>query len=301
MKWARAKGPPTDAGRYHLVMSKSAWIDDPTSLLRVSEGFKLADVDPQSTPGFDGKKSDGEALLAAESSTIGDLQERLYANRTVTNRSILLVLQAMDTAGKGGIIRHVVGAADPQGIALHAFKAPTRAEKRHDFLWRVRRQLPAPGFIGVFDRSHYEDVLIHRVRGFSKPEVIEERYGLISDFESELAASGTAIIKVMLQISSDEQKARLRARLDDPAKQWKFNPGDIDERGRWDAYQEAYQIALTRTSTDSAPWYVVPANRKFYARIAVQRLLIDALKGFALEWPAVSFDVEAEKARLAKS
>lgn len=282
-------------------MSKSAWIDDPTSLLKVSKGFKLAEVDPQSTPGFRGKKSDGEALLAAESSTIGDLQERLYANRTVTNRSILLVLQAMDTAGKGGIIRHVVGAADPQGIALRAFKAPTRAEKRHDFLWRVRRQLPAPGYIGVFDRSHYEDVLIHRVRGFSKPERIEERYGLISDFEAELAASGTAIIKVMLQISSDEQKARLRARLDDPAKQWKFNPGDIDERGRWDAYQEAYQIALTRTSTDAAPWYVVPANRKFYARIAVQRLLIDALKGFALEWPPVSFDVEAEKARLAES
>ena len=301
MKWARARGPPTDAGRYHRPMSKSVWIDDPTPLLKVSKGFTLADVDPQSTPGFAGKKSDGEALLAAESSAIGDLQERLYANRASTNRSILLVLQAMDTAGKGGIIRHVVGAADPQGIALHAFKAPTRAEKRHDFLWRVRRQLPAPGFIGVFDRSHYEDVLIHRVRGFSKHEVIEERYGLISDFEAELAASGTTVIKVMLHISSDEQKSRLQARLDDPGKHWKFNPGDIDERSRWDAYQEAYQIALTRTSTDAAPWYVVPANRKFYARIAVQRLLVDALKGLDLEWPAATFDVEAEKARLAES
>ena len=282
-------------------MSKSAWIDDPISLLRVGKGFKLQDVDPDSTPGFAGKKSDGEKLLAAESSAIGDAQERLYANRNVTNRSILLVLQAMDTAGKGGIIRHVVGAADPQGIALHAFKAPTRAEKRHDFLWRVRRQLPTPGYIGVFDRSHYEDVLIHRVRGLSRPEVIEERYGLIRDFEAELAASGTTLIKVMLQISSDEQKSRLAARLDDPAKHWKFNPGDIDERGRWDAYQEAYQVALTRTSTDAAPWYVVPANRKFYARIAVQRLLLDALTSFELQWPVASFDVEAEKKRLSES
>ena len=282
-------------------MSKSAWIDDPISLLRVGKGFRLRDVDPDSTPGFAGKKSDGEKLLAAESSAIGDAQERLYANRNVTNRSILLVLQAMDTAGKGGIIRHVVGAADPQGIALHAFKAPTRAEKRHDFLWRVRRQLPTPGYIGVFDRSHYEDVLIHRVRGLSRPEVIEERYGLIRDFEAELAASGTTLIKVMLQISSDEQKSRLAARLDDPAKHWKFNPGDIDERGRWDAYQEAYQVALTRTSTDAAPWYVVPANRKFYARIAVQRLLLDALTSFELQWPVASFDVEAEKKRLSES
>ena len=282
-------------------MSKSAWIDDPISLLRVGKGFRLQDVDPDSTPGFAGKKSDGEKLLAAESSAIGDAQERLYANRNVTNRSILLVLQAMDTAGKGGIIRHVVGAADPQGIALHAFKAPTRAEKRHDFLWRVRRQLPTPGYIGVFDRSHYEDVLIHRVRGLSRPEVIEERYGLIRDFEAELAASGTTLIKVMLQISSDEQKSRLAARLDDPAKHWKFNPGDIDERGRWDAYQEAYQVALTRTSTDAAPWYVVPANRKFYARIAVQRLLLDALTSFELQWPVASFDVEAEKKRLSES
>ena len=282
-------------------MSKSAWIDDPISLLRVGKGFRLRDVDPDSTPGFAGKKSDGEKLLAAESSAIGDAQERLYANRNVTNRSILLVLQAMDTAGKGGIIRHVVGAADPQGIALHAFKAPTRAEKRHDFLWRVRRQLPTPGYIGVFDRSHYEDVLIHRVRGLSRPEVIEERYGLIRDFEAELAASGTTLIKVMLQISSDEQKSRLAARLDDPAKHWKFNPGDIDERGRWDAYQEAYQVALTRTSTDAAPWYVVPANRKFYARIAVQRLLLDALTSFELQWPVASFDVEAEKKRLSGS
>ena len=282
-------------------MSKSAWIDDPISLLRVGKGFKLQDIDPDSTPGFEGKKSDGEKLLAAESSAIGDAQERLYANRNVTNRSILLVLQAMDTAGKGGIIRHVVGAADPQGIALHAFKAPTRAEKRHDFLWRVRRQLPTPGYIGVFDRSHYEDVLIHRVRGLSRPEVIEERYGLIRDFEAELAASGTTIIKVMLQISSDEQKSRLAARLDDPAKHWKFNPGDIDERGRWDAYQEAYQVALTRTSTQAAPWYVVPANRKFYARIAVQRLLLDALTSFELQWPVASFDVEAEKKRLSES
>jgi PPK2 family polyphosphate:nucleotide phosphotransferase len=205
----------------------------------------------------------------------------------------------MDTAGKGGIIRHVVGGIDPQGVHIHAFKAPTDEEKSHDFLWRIRRQLPPAGIIGVFDRSHYEDVLIHRVRGFSTPEVIEERYGLIAEFERELVASGTTLIKVMLNISSDEQKARLQERLDRPDKHWKFNPGDIDERMRWPAYQEAYQIAIDRTATPEAPWYVVPADRKWYARWAVQTLLLDALRGLDPQWPAADFDVEEQKRRLA--
>ena len=268
-----------------------------SALTAVGEGFDLAQVDPDSTPGAEDRKH-AEKQLAKNFGELGDLQEKLYAeSKFEGKRSVLLVLQAMDTAGKGGIIRHVVGGVDPQGVHLHAFKAPTDEEKQHDFLWRVRKELPLPGQIGVFDRSHYEDVLIHRVHGFSPPEVIEERYGIIRDFEASL--TDTTIIKVMLHISADEQKARLQERLDRPEKNWKFNPGDIDERQHWAAYQEAYQIALTRTSTPDAPWYVVPANHKWYARWAVQGLLLEALRELKPEYPAVDYDVAAEKKRLA--
>ena len=268
-----------------------------SALTAVGEGFDLAKVDPDSTPGVTDRKH-AEKQLAKNFDELGTLQEKLFAeSKFGGTRSVLLVLQAMDTAGKGGIIRHVVGGVDPQGVHLHAFKAPTDEEKSHDFLWRVRKELPQPGSIGVFDRSHYEDVLIHRVRGFSTPEAIEERYGIITAFEASL--KDTTIIKVMLHISADEQKARLQERLDNPEKNWKFNPGDIDEREHWAAYQEAYQIALTRTSTEDAPWYVVPANHKWYARLAVANLLLDAFRGFDLQWPKAEFDVEVEKQRLA--
>jgi len=268
--------------------------------LRVGEGFRLADIDPGSTPGFDGGKKAGEKALLAGADEFADLQEKLFAQSLFGGeKSILLVLQAMDTAGKGGIVGHVVGQANPQGVRAFGFKAPTDAEKRHDFLWRVRKQLPPPGYVGVFDRSHYEDVLIHRVRGFSTPEVIEQRYGLINDFEADVAAGGTTIVKVMLHIGPDEQKKRLSDRLERPEKNWKYNPGDVDERELWPQYQEAYQIALERTSTTDAPWFVVPANHKWYARLAVQRLMLDALRGMALEWPRADYDVEAEKKRLA--
>ncbi len=212
---------------------------------------------------------------------------------------MLLVLQAMDTAGKGGIVKHVVGSVDPQGVHIHSFKAPTDEEKKHDFLWRVRPELPRPGTIGVFDRSHYEDVLIHRVRELSTLEEIEKRYDLINAFEAEVAAAGTTIVKVMLHISPDEQKARLAARLGNPAKHWKYNPGDVDERALWTSYMAAYEIALQRTTTDTAPWHVVPANHKWYARLAVQQLLLDALRGLKQEWPKADYDVEVEKKRLA--
>lgn len=269
------------------------------TLTYAAAGFDLSAVDPRSTPGALDRET-VEAELASNQEELAALQERLFAeSKFGGTRSVLLVLQAMDTAGKGGIIRHVVGGIDPQGVHIHAFKAPTDEEKSHDFLWRIRRQLPQAGIIGVFDRSHYEDVLIHRVRGFSTPEVIEERYGLIAEFERELVASGTTLIKVMLHISSDEQKARLQERLDRPDKHWKFNPGDIDERMRWPAYQEAYQIAIDRTATPEAPWYVIPADRKWYARWAVQSLLLDALRGLDPQWPAADFDVEEQKRRLA--
>lgn len=269
-------------------------------LLPVSAGFDLSSIDTSSTPGFSGSKKDAAHELASNGSELGGLQERLFAeSRVGGTRNVLLVLQAMDTAGKGGIVRHVIGETDPQGIHLHAFKAPTAQERSHDFLWRIRKQLPGAGIIGVFDRSHYEDVLIHRVRGLSTPEQIEERYGIINDFERELSESGTTIIKVMLHISSDEQKERLSERLDRPDKLWKYNPGDVDERQKWDAYQEAYQIALTRTSTVDAPWYAIPADHKWYARWAVQHLLLGALRRLDPQWPPVDYDVQTEKVRLA--
>ena len=266
---------------------------------RVGPDFTLANVDPGSTPGSKLDKKSGTKALVTGAPEFAELQEKLFAESTAGGtRSVLLVLQAMDTAGKGGIVKHVIGAGNPQGISSHSFTAPTPEEKAHDFLWRIRRELPPAGHIGIFDRSHYEDVLIHRVRGFSTPEVIEERYGLIADFERELVEAGTTVVKVMLHISPEEQKARLAARLEDSTKQWKYKPTDVDERQHWPAYMEAYQIALTRTSTDTAPWFVVPADHKWYARLAVQNLMLDALRSLDLRWPAPDYDVEAEKARL---
>jgi PPK2 family polyphosphate:nucleotide phosphotransferase len=265
--------------------------------------LSLASIDPRSTPGFDGSKADGKAALEAGAKELSDLQERLFAARVGSgeHRSVLLVVQGMDTSGKGGIMRHVVGQVDPQGVQIHAFKTPTAEEKGEHFLQRIRRQLPEPGKIGVFDRSHYEDVLIARVRTLVPLGTIEGRYGEINRFEEEVVASGTRIVKVMLHISRDEQKERLQSRLDDPSKYWKFNPGDIDERLLWDDYQAAYERAIIRTSTDIAPWHVVPADRKWFARLEVQRLLTEALKAIDPQWPAADFDVEAEKERLAAS
>ncbi len=265
--------------------------------LRAGAGFRLAEVDPDATPGFDRGKKAGEKALEAGEPELDQLQELLFANTTHDPRSVLLVLQAMDTAGKGGILRHVVGSVDPQGVHLHAFKAPTEQELAHDFLWRVERQLPGPGRIGVFDRSHYEDVLIGRVRQLADAAEIERRYAAIVDFEQRVAASGTVIVKCMLHISPDEQRERLAERLDRPDKYWKFNPGDIAERALWPEYQQAYQVAIERTSTDAAPWYVVPANHKWYARLAVAELLTDALRSLRQSWPPADFDV-AEQRRL---
>ncbi|MET4051153.1 PPK2 family polyphosphate:nucleotide phosphotransferase [Frigoribacterium sp. PvP054] len=279
------------------------WTTPPSQSLRAGEGFVLADVDTSSTPGFTGDKSYSQQVLESGRETLGELQEKLFAQSRSggSTGNVLLVLQATDTAGKGGIVRHVVGAVDPQGVAHHAFKAPTPDELAHDFLWRVRRELPGPGMIGVFDRSHYEDVLIGKVRRLAPPEEIEQRYLDIVAFEDELVANGTTLVKVMLHISSAEQKERLADRLDRPEKHWKYNPGDLEERLVWDDYQEAYETAIRRTSTETAPWFVVPADRKWYARVAVQKLLVDALSSRGLEWPAAQFDVELEKTKLATS
>ncbi len=238
--------------------------------------------------------------MAATVPELGDLQERLYADaRSGGAKALLLVVQGMDTSGKGGIMRHVVGSVDPQGVRYTAFKAPTKEELQHPFLWRIRKVLPRPGQIGVFDRSHYEDVLIARVHNLVPPATWGRRYGQINVFEQAVTQAGTTIVKVMLHISSDEQKARLTARLDAPEKHWKYNPGDVDERERWPAYQEAYQVAIDKCSTEHAPWFVVPADRKWYARLAVQQLVLEHLRAMSPQWPPATFDVEVEKARLA--
>lgn len=268
--------------------------------LRVTQDLDLAAIDPASTPGWNKGKANAIKALAKGVAEIGDLQQRIFAESlNGGTRSVLLVLQGMDTSGKGGTVAHVLERVDPHGLKVHAFKRPTPAERRHDFLWRIRRQLPSPGDFGVFDRSHYEDVLIQRVHAMAAPDVIESRYGAITDFESELIASGTTLIKIMLHISPAEQKARLLARLNDPTKQWKFDPSDVDERGFWPAYQEAYELAIRRTTTADAPWYVVPADHKWYSRLAVQNIVLTRLRGMQLEWPVPGYDVEVQKQRLA--
>ena len=292
---ARKKREKAEQARRDEAVEVVSWSD----LLRVEPGFVLADLDPASTPGFDGEKDDGEEVMAELQGRLGDLQERLYAeSRGGGGRSVLLVIQGMDTSGKGGIMRHVVGAVDPQGVRITAFKAPSAEERRHPFLWRIRRALPGPGMIGVFDRSHYEDVLVVRVHDLVPPATWSRRYAQINRFEQGVVDDGTTIVKVMLHLSPEEQKSRLAERLSRGDKYWKYNPADLDERGRWADYMEAYRVALEKCSTDAAPWHVVPADRKWYARLAVTNLLLEALEGMDPQWPAADFDVEAERQRL---
>ena len=271
--------------------------------LRVGSDFVLADVDPASTPGV--SEDNVDDAFDEFDDELDELQECLYANGRVGNEnagSILLVLQGMDTAGKGGIIRNVVGETmDPQGVHIKAFGKPTEEELKHDFLWRIEPHLPKPGMISVFDRSHYEDVLVQRVKQMAPPEEIERRYGAIVDFEAKAAANGTKIIKVMPHISKEFQGENLRKRIERPDKHWKYNPGDIDDRRLWDEFQEAYEIALKRTSTDVAPWYCIPSDNKAYCRTVVKTLFVQALRDLNLEWPKAEFDPEVELKRLAES
>jgi PPK2 family polyphosphate:nucleotide phosphotransferase len=275
------------------------WSHEPHHHLRFEPGDKVSEIDAEATPGFTGSKQDAPALQAERNERFAGLQEMLYANsRSGDHRSVLLVLQGMDTAGKGGIVKHVVGAGNPQGIQYRSFGKPTPEELAHHYLWRINKALPAAGHIGVFDRSHYEDVLIVRVHNLVPPDVWGARYDEINAFERELVDTGTTIVKVAMFVSLEEQKKRLAERLDRPDKYWKYNPADIDERLKWPLYQEAYQAMLDKTSTEYAPWYIVPCNRKWYSRLAVLELMIEALKGLDLQWPPAGFDVEAEKQRL---
>ncbi|WP_311341790.1 PPK2 family polyphosphate kinase [Corynebacterium riegelii] len=270
----------------------------------VGPNFQLDDVDPASTPGLSGA-DDVDEVFNDRDDELDELQEKLYANGRAGNEqagSVLLVLQGMDTAGKGGIVRHVIGATmDIQGVHVKAFGRPTEEEAAHDFLWRFEPHLPKPGQIAVFDRSHYEDVLVQRVKQMAPPEEIERRYGAIVDFEAELAARGTKIIKIMPHISREFQAENLRKRIENPKKHWKYNPGDIEDRKLWSQFMAAYQIAMTRTSTDVAPWYCVPSDNKKYCRAVVKTLLADALDSLDLKWPKADFNPEVELKRLAES
>ncbi len=277
-----------------------------TELLRLPAGeVDLAALDPSATTGFPGGgKDDAPGLTEALAPELGDLQERLFAQGRVPDtgdKKILMVLQGMDTSGKGGVIRHAIGMVDPQGVKIKAFKAPNEEERSHPYLWRIERELPGPGLIGIFDRSHYEDVLVVRVNNLVEEAVWGQRYDEINAWEEQLAADGTVVIKCFLNVSSGEQKARLAARLDDPTKHWKYNPGDVDERSKWPAYQEAYRAVLERCSTQHAPWFVIPADRKWYRNWAVAQLLVEQLRALDLSWPVADFDVETEKLRVAGS
>ncbi|MGO2141527.1 MAG: PPK2 family polyphosphate kinase [Leucobacter sp.] len=281
-------------------MTERFWNESVTELLRVRDGFDLSSVDPSSTPGTTAGKKGGQAELAASAQELRELQERLFAqSRAGEPERVLVVLQAMDAAGKGGIVNHVFAQLEPHGLQLTAFKSPTEEERAHDFLWRIAPRVPGPGVIGLFDRSHYEDVLIQRVRELAPADEIERRYGAITEFERGLVADGVRVVKIMLHVSPEEQAQRLSDRLADPAKHWKYNPGDVDERQLWPAYMSAFQIAIERTNAPDAPWFVVPANSKWYARVAVQRIVIEALQGIDPQWPAADFDVAAEQSRLA--
>lgn len=272
--------------------------------LRAEPGLKLSeratknpDWWPKDAPQ---DKKTAQKRMEEIAQPLSDLQERLFAASVQGQEapSVLLILQGMDTSGKGGIVRHVLGMLDPQGVEHHAFKAPTAEESAHDFLWRITKYLPGRGKVGVFDRSHYEDVLIARVKELASPEVLDSRYTKIVDFEKQLVEQNIHPIKVMLHISKDEQYERLAERLERPDKHWKYSPGDIDDRLLWEDYQQAYEIAVNRTDNKIAPWHVVPADQKWRARLCVAELLLDTLQRITVPWPEADFDVAAEKARL---
>lgn len=273
-------------------------------LLRLKPGapVDLAALETAATPGVE-NRAQVEAQLPALAARVAELQERLYAAAAGgdSKRRVLLVLQGMDTSGKGGTVRHVVGLLDPNGTRIKAFKAPTVEEQAHDFLWRIRNNVPEAGQIGIFDRSHYEDVLVAKVRKLVLPMHIGRRYNTINRFEKSLADDGTVVVKCFLHISPDEQRERLLARLENPAKHWKYNPADVDDRMLWPDFQEAYRIALERCGTEAAPWHVVPADKKWYRNYAVLRLLIEALESIDPQYPAGGFDLAAERERVLES
>jgi PPK2 family polyphosphate:nucleotide phosphotransferase len=257
---------------------------------RVKPGgdVNLKKIDPDDKKGFHGTKEDALKHLAELSLKLENLQELLYAEH---KHRLLVVLQAMDTGGKDGTIRHVFQSVDPLGVRVASFKVPTAEELDHDYLWRVHRQMPGKGETAIFNRSHYEDVLVVRVHELVPREVWSRRYDQINAFEQMLAQEGTTILKFFLYISKDEQKKRLQDRLDNSTKQWKFSAADLKERGRWDDYMKAYEDVLSKTSTDWAPWYIVPSNTKWYRNLVVATTIINTLEGLHMQYPKPEQDL----------
>jgi PPK2 family polyphosphate:nucleotide phosphotransferase len=267
--------------------------------LRYSPESGLSAVRPRSRP--IGPKDRGSAAdeLAELGERLAPLQDALYAEGAGGGtRAVLLVLQGMDTSGKGGVIKHVGGLVNPGGMHVASFKKPTPEELEHDFLWRIRKQVPEPGRIGVFDRSHYEDVLVVRVESLVPEDVWRARYDAINAFESELGSTGVSVVKCMLHISPEVQEERLLARLDDSTKRWKYNPGDLAARAKWPAYAQAYDDALRLCDTDAAPWYVVPSDRKWYRNWAIAAILAETLADLDPQYPPATVDIESERARI---
>ncbi len=260
-------------------------------IYRVKPGSRvdLDTCDTRDTSGFDGDKSEGKKELKKLTARLEELQELLYAEG---KQKLLIILQAMDTGGKDGVIRHVFDGVNPQGVKVANFKVPTAEELSHDYLWRVHKQTPGRGEIVIFNRSHYEDVLVVRVHNLVPPEVWQRRYDHINAFEQLLAEEGTTILKFFLHISKDEQRERLESRRDEPHKQWKFNVGDLKERKLWGDYTAAYEDALSKTSTEWAPWYVVPADRKWYRNLVIGTTLVETLERFDMRYPPAAENLD---------
>jgi PPK2 family polyphosphate:nucleotide phosphotransferase len=257
---------------------------------RVKKKFKLSKVNPNATGPFDNDdagKAEAKALLEKQKEKLAELQTVLYADGS---QSLLVVLQAMDAGGKDGCIRNVFTGMNPQGVRVASFKAPTAEELAHDFLWRIHKEVPRKGMVGVFNRSHYEDVLIVRVKNLVPKKIWSKRYELINAFEESLTAAGTKIIKIYLHVDKDEQKQRLQERLNTPEKNWKFNPGDLPERENWDAYMKAFKDVFEECSSPEAPWYVVPANNKWHRDVVVAQIIIETLQSMKLNYPAPDYD-----------
>lgn len=249
----------------------------------------LSTHDPEATATYDGSKREARVRLEQLVEELSELQELLWAEDT---HKLLIVIQAMDTGGKDGAIRRVFTGVNPQGVRVANFKAPSKEELAHDYLWRVHNEVPEKGEIVIFNRSHYEDVLIVRVLGLVPEEVWSLRYDHINDFERMLTDEGTVIVKFYLHISKDEQRKRLQARLDEPQKNWKFNSGDLEHRKRWDDYMAAFEAALSRTSTDHAPWYIVPANKKWYRDLVMVQVIVDTLRALGMQYPPTEEGLE---------
>jgi len=257
-------------------------------LVKKDQKIRLKDIDPNDVGKYDGEKDAGLELLGELNQDLEKLQELLYAEH---KHRVLIVLQGMDTSGKDGVISHVFEGVNPQGVRVASFKVPTPEEMDHDYLWRVHKQTPGKGELVIFNRSHYEDVLVVRVHNLAPEAVWSKRYDQIKAFEKQLAQEGTIILKFFLHIDKDEQKERLQARLDDPSKIWKFNTGDLKERALWDQYMAAYEDAINKTSTDEAPWYVVPANKKWFRNLVIASVLVDALKALDMHYPQPAEDL----------